>query len=133
MKNSYNLSDRASRYFRKMPDKHVSHLYRSVIDFLSVHVVNNQDIVVLDGNRIFVPHGARKDIVRNLHDAHSASQLYYWPAMKSDIQSFFVACHACQEGRPLQPRHKLLPQSLYPQAMHPMRCIGLDLFSATVR
>lgn len=62
---------------------------------LSVRTVNNQGIVVLDGTRIVVPHAARKDIVRSLHAAHSgmtktlktASQLYYWPAMKSDIQS----------------------------------------------
>lgn len=76
---------KSGQSFRDKPDKHVSQLYKLVIDRLSIHSVNDSDIVVLDGTRILVLPAARKDIACNLHPAHSgltktiktASQLYY--------------------------------------------------------
>ena len=50
--------------------------------------------------------------------------------MRSDIKSFIEACIPCQESRPSLARQKLLAPSLPSEAMQPMRCVAVDLFSA---
>ena len=105
---------------------------------LSIRQVNGVDLVVLQGTRIVVPTSARKRVIRELHNAHSgltksimtAQQLYYWPGMRSDIKSFIDACVPCQQARPSLVRQKLLPPASPSDVIQPMRCVGIDLFTA---
>ena len=63
---------------------------------------------MLDGRRILVPKGARKNIIRELHRAHSgltktfkmAKQLYFWPNMKEELWKAIDTYQHCQEDRP---------------------------------
>ena len=108
---------------------------------LSVHIIDNTELVILQGMRIVVPFPARKLVIRELHNVHSgltktlltAQQRYYWPSMRSDIKTYIDACIPCQQARLLQPRQKLLPPALPSQALQPMRSVSLDLFSASVK
>ena len=124
--------------FNSTEQTHIAKLYRNVMNDLSIREINGVDVVMLQGTRIVVPSSARKRVIRELHHAHSGltksfltvQQLYYWPGMRSDIKSFIDACVPCQEARPSLARQKLLPPALPSEAIQPMRCVALDLFSA---
>ena len=124
--------------FGKSDKDNIAKLYRGVLDDLSVRDVEGNKLVMLNGTRIVVPAAARQGVVRELHKSHSgitktfltAQQLYYWPGMRSDIKSFIDACIPCQESRPSLARQKLLTPSPPSEAIQPMRCVAVDLFSA---
>ena len=129
---------KGNQCFSKISDNHIVKLFHGVMDDLSVRMVDNTDLVVMQGTRIVVPFPARKLVIRELHNAHSglmksiltAQQLYYWPGMRSDIKSYIDACVPCQQARPSQPRQKLLPPASPSLALQPMRSVSLDLFAA---
>ena len=118
--------------FNHTEQTHIAKLYRNVMNDLFIRKINGVDVVMLQGT------SARKRVIRELHHAHSrltnslltAQQLYYWPGMRSDIKSFIDACVPCQEARPSLARQKLLPPATPSDAIQPMRCVGIDLFSA---
>ena len=91
----------------------------------------------MDGVRIVIPRPARKAIIDELHRAHSgltktykiATQLFYWPGMKSDIKNKIDSCEACQEQRPSLTRPKL-EDNAPSKATTPMKHVATDLFDA---
>ena len=77
---------------------------------------------MLNGRRIMVPKGARRNIIKELHRAHSgmtktfktAGQLYFWTNMKEELRKAIDACQHCQEDRPTKARpilNGLLPSA----------------------
>ena len=92
---------------------------------------------MLDGTRIIIPDDAVKDIVNELHRAHSgtekmyktASQLYYWQGMKNSIRQKLDGCSSCMESRPRQTRPTVTMRASS-AAIEPMRHMGIDLFDA---
>ena len=95
---------------------------------------DNAPLVVVDGRRILVPEGHRREILRRLHASHSgesktlqnARKLYSWPGMKNQIIQMTRNCGPCQELRPSQPRE---PFRVDPMgATSPMEALGMDLF-----
>ena len=84
---------------RNLPPDHPGRLYKADWNLLAV----DQDLITL-GERIIIPKGARKDILKLLHVAHLgkrktlalASNLYYWKNMVKDITELIDNCEECQ-------------------------------------
>ena len=87
--------------------------------------------VLLDGQRIVVPQGNRKEILQRLHipqtgitkTRKAAGELYFSPGISSDIKNMIDCCQTCQESRPSS---GLVFNSINVNA--PMDKIGVDLF-----
>ena len=83
-----------------------------------------------------MPRHKREAILSLLHAGHSgiaktATQLYYWPNMKTDIEHSVANCSSCQANRQSNPRPKLDSVCLPEDAKQPMLHAACDLFSAT--
>ena len=94
--------------------------------------------LVLDGSRLVVPTHKRDAILALLHVGHSgiaktyrpATQLYYWPKMKKDIERSIASCTPCQEQRQSNARQSMGEVNLPSKAKQPMLHTACDLFSA---
>ena len=92
----------------------------------------SEDILIVDGNKLYLPPGSRKDILRQLHEGHcgyhktlqTARSLYFWPSMKYDIKAMIDTCEPCQRLRPSKPVEPFI-QTV---AEFPMEHISIDLF-----
>ena len=87
-----------------------AYAYRRVMDQLCVETYREQDVLVYDGCRLVVPAHKREAILSLLHAGHSgiaktyktATQLYYWPSMKTDIEQSVANCSPCQAPKQSQ-------------------------------
>ena len=94
--------------------------------------MTDDGIIMIDGSRIYIPSGARKDILHQLHKGHcgygktlqTAWKLYYWPSMKYDIRSLIDNCEKCQQLLPSKPVEPFIAT----KAEFPMDMISTDLF-----
>ena len=101
--------------FKQLPGHHPACKLLIVCDQLSIAKLGETYVILLDGRRIVVPKGARKNIIKELHCAHSgltktfkmAKQLYFWPNRKEELCKAIDACQHCQEDRPTQARPTL--------------------------
>ena len=81
-----------------------AYAYQRVMDQLCIETYRGQDVLVLDGCRLVVPTHRIKAILLLLHEGHSgiaktyrtATQLYFWPNMKADIEQSMANCYPCQ-------------------------------------
>ena len=113
-----------------LPSYHPGRQLGSVWSQLSV---NKLGLIILDGNRIFVPKSQRKGLLQNIHAAHCgtgktnrrAKQLYFWRGMTSDIN---LLVHACETCRPFLPSQGKEPVISGTTATGPMTDVGTDLF-----
>ena len=88
-----------------------AYAYRRVMDQLCIETYWDQDVLVLDGCRLVVPTHRRNAILLLLHAGHSgiaktyrtATQLYFWPNMKGDIEQSVANCS------PYQAQHQSNP------------------------
>ena len=82
-----------------------AYMYRRILDLLCIETYQGQDVLVYDGCRLVVPRHKRPAILALLHAGHSgiaktyrtATQLYYWPSMKADIEQSVANCSSCQQ------------------------------------
>ena len=66
--------------------------------------VEEDGLILLDARRIYIPIGARQDILPELHKAHcglektlaTARKMYFWPGMRGQIKQMVQKCEACQ-------------------------------------
>ena len=80
--------------FMRLPGHHPARKLLNVCDQLSIEKLGETDVIMLDGRRIVVPKGTRRNIIKELHRAHSgttktfktARQLYFWPNMKEELR-----------------------------------------------
>ena len=111
---------------KNLPPNHPGRMYKSDWDLLAI----NDDLITI-GDRIVIPKGARKDIMRVLHIPHLgknktvalARSLYYWKQMTKDIEQLIDECERCQIHGNLQQK-ETLKQTF---AEHPMQMNSLDL------
>ena len=88
-------------------------------------------IILVDGDKIYLPPGARANTLQCLHERHcgygktiqTARSLYYWPSMKHDIRNIIDNCKACQQLRPSKPLKPFITTS----ANFLMEQISIDL------
>jgi len=115
----------------KMNDEQKSGPYKKVWDELNV--VEEQGYkMLLMGDRLVVPEGARKSLLRFLHIPHagvnktitSAKRAFYWPSLSNDIGEIVKNCDICQRAKPSQ-RQEPMRETV---ARVPMEKLGADLF-----
>ena len=90
-------------------------------------------LILVGGERIFVPQSARKAVIDILHEGHpgvakmtkKANQFYFWPGLNNECELKVKSCLECTKLAPSQKKHELTPES----ALAPMSHIGVDLFS----
>ena len=95
-------------------------------------------MLVYDGCRLVVPTHRQSTILSLLHAGHSgiaktyktATQLYYWPSMKTDIERSVANCSPCQAQWQSNPRPKMDAVNLTGDVKQPMLHTVCDLFSA---
>ena len=80
--------------FKNLPGHHPAR------KLLSIEKLGETDVIKLNSRRILVPKEARRNIIKELHRAHSgltktfktAKQLYLWPNMKEELCKAIDAC-----------------------------------------
>ena len=90
-------------------------------------------LILVGGERIFVPQSARKAVIDILHEGHpgaakmikKANQFYFWPGLNNECELKVKSCMECAKLAPSQKKHELSAES----AHAPMSHIGVDLFS----
>ena len=95
-------------------------------------MITDDGILLVDGDKIYVPPEARKATLHELHKSHcgyaktleTARTLYYWPSMKADIRTMIKCCEACQKLKPSKPAEPLKDTT----ATFPMEKKSIDLF-----
>ena len=93
-----------------IPPDHPARMYKADWNLLAV-----QEGLITLGDRILVPKGARKDILRSLHISHMgrnktnalAKSLYYWKHMARDIEQLVESCDKCQIHSSFQQKETL--------------------------
>ena len=113
---------------KDLPTDHPGTIFKGIWDFLCVDDRYN---LLLCNDRILVPKLARRGILEKLHGSHcgitktynNAKQLYFWPAMKSDIKNFVSSCEECIA---LLPSQSLEPK-IVTTASRPFEAVSIDL------
>ena len=90
-------------------------------------------LIVINGQRIYVPKSQRQFILNKLHAAHCGTQkttwrakeLYYWRGMSSDIKILVQNCDTCRPFLPSQSQEPIIAGT---SATGPMTDLGSDLF-----
>ena len=93
---------------KKLPATDPLGAYKSIWDDLSIY--DDQELILYQTDRIFVPKTDRKRILELLHRGHSgivktrqlARQLYFWPGLNNDVKQMVNTCSACFENLPQQ-------------------------------
>lgn len=83
--------------------------------------------------RIILPSTMRKDLVQKLHIAHQGMQqtkalarkLWYWPAMRQDVEQLVETCGTCQQFQPGNQREQLISHNI---PALPWLKVGADIF-----
>ena len=97
-------------YAKNLPPHHPGRKISSHWDKLSL----KDGLIIVDGRRIFIPSGARPELLKELHGSHSgygktlnlARRLYFWIGMVNDIKKVVDQCEECQTLRPSNPQKK---------------------------
>ena len=114
-----------------LPPDHPAREYKSHWDKLSV---SEDGLIIFDGCRLVIPISARSKVLEFLHQSHCgffkvkclAQELYFWPGMVPQIQSYISSCTACNRLQPSLPKEKLKLSS----SKFPFDFVGVDLFQA---
>ena len=101
--------------------------YFDVRDELTV-----DDGMVLKGNRIVVPKGLRRQMLRKAHDGHVGMEgslrrlreALYWPRMTVDAKQYVAQCDICQTIQDAPRKEPLIPHVV---PARPWAKIGVDL------
>ena len=116
---------------KSLPLTHPGRQLNSVWSQLSVD--DSLGLIILNGNRIFVPKSQRKGILNDIHAAHCgigktnwrAKELYFWRGMNSEINLLVHECEICRPFLPSQGKEPIIPGT---SATGPMTDVGSDLF-----
>ena len=104
--------------------------YANVKDYLTV-----QNGVIFNGDRIVIPQSMRKEIIRDIHTAHSgieacintARQYVYWPCITSQIKEHCAQCEICQST--INQNQQNEPLSSHNITSRPWQDISIDIFT----
>ena len=120
---------RHGRRLTDLPESHPARRLKQVWHRLSL---DEKGIIIVDGNKLYLPPGSRKSALAQLHKSHcgyaktlqTARALYFWPSMKHDIRAIIDNCEPCQRLRPSKPAEPFVTTT----ASFPMEQISIDLF-----
>ena len=120
---------RQGRRLADLPECHPARRLKQVWPRLSLE---NNGVIVVDGDKLYLPPGTRRETLAQLHEGHcgytkmlkTARALYFWPSMKYDIRSIVDNCEPCQRLQPSKPVEPFITTT----ASFPMEQISVDLF-----
>lgn len=106
------------------------YLLRQFINEMSIH--EDDQLILYQTDRIFVPAAERPRILQLLHLSHSgitktrqlAKQLYFWPSLSTDVKTMVQSCKSCQELLPSKPQEPFQET----KAEYPLELTSSDLF-----
>ena len=112
-----------------LPEDHPARRLKQVWEQMSL---SEDGLLVIDGDKLYIPPGAREDTLQKLHESHcgyaktlkTARGLYFWPSMKHDIRAKIDNCEKCQQLQPSKPVEPFKTT----MATFPMEHISIDLF-----
>ena len=120
---------RSKRGLRELPRDHPAQNLKQVWDSIGrIKMPNGEEMLILDSSRLFIPSGARQEVLETLHIAHlgmakmsfAARVHFFWPHMRRDIERLVQSCKACQVFSPSMLQHGEFPT-------RPMSQICLDI------
>jgi predicted Fe-S protein YdhL (DUF1289 family) len=90
--------------------------------------------LILKGDRLLIPRGLRKELIKEIHVAHSgvngcirrARELFYWPGMTSEIRDHVTQCELCRRHDRIQSKEPMILREL---PSRPWQMIAVDLFA----
>ena len=117
------------RHLANLPESHPARRLKQVWNRLSLE---ENGIIVVDGNKLYLPPSSRREALSQLHEGHcgyakmlkTARSIYFWPSMKYDIRSIVDNCEPCQRLQPSKPVEPFITTA----ASFPMEQISIDLF-----
>ena len=120
---------------KDLPVTHPARLLLSVWPRLSITTHGENELLTVDGRRVFPPATCRPKLLAALHRSHPgvtkmyelARQYYYWPGLHNDVKQMVADCTACHSHLPGQPNQPA-PVQLPSDAIRPMTHVGTDLF-----
>ena len=126
---------RSKRGLRELPRDHPAQSLKQVWDSIGrIKMPNGEKMMILDSSRLFIPSGARQEVLETLHIAHlgvakmssAARNNFFWPHMRRDIECVVQGCKACQVFSPSKPREEMMQHGEFPTRL--MSQICLDIF-----
>ena len=95
--------------FPAFPPSHPANQLKSVWAELSL-LDDEEETLMLIGDRIVVPRAARERVLQLLHVPHqgitrtraAAREAFFWPGMNNEVKQLIEACSKCQEDRASQ-------------------------------
>ena len=119
---------RHERRLADLPESHPVCRLKQVWHRLSL---DENGIIVVDGDKLYLPPGSRKNTLSQLHESHcgyaktlqTARSIYFWPSMKHDIRAIVDNCEPCQSLQPSKPVEPFIRTASFP-----MEQISIDLF-----
>ena len=120
---------RQGKLIKNLPPSHPDKGLNNVWDKLTI---SDDNLILLDTSRIFVPKPCQRRIIQLLHKSHCeitktlalARKFYFWPSLKNDISNAINSCEQCQYLRPSLPTNIEVNTT----ARKPMEKVSVDLF-----
>ena len=120
---------KGGKLLQDLPPDHPARRIKDVWHRLSL---TDDNILMVDGTRIYIPLAARAGTLNDLHCSHcgfvktvqTARGLYYWPSLRQDLKNLIENCEPCQTLRPSKPAETLINTT----ASFLMEKISMDLY-----
>ena len=131
---------RSKRGLRELPRDHPAQALKQVWDSLGkIKMPNGEEMMILDSTRLFIPAGAREEVLETLHIAHlgvakmcsAARNLFYWPHLRRDIERVVQGCEACQVYSPSKPREEMMQHWNFPTRAMSQLCFDIFFYKGS--
>ena len=130
--NEYRQIIEAFKQGRRLADLPESHPARRLKQVWNQLSLEENGIIIVDGNKLYLPPSSRREALTQLHEGHcgyakmlkTAREIYFWPSMKYDIRSIVDNCEPCQRLQPSKPVEPFITTT----ASFPMEQVSIDLF-----
>ena len=120
----------------KLQRDHPAHCLKGVWHQLSLYDDHKYTLIMVDGQRIFVPEGARRKLLHLWHNSHAgenkiqmlAKSSFYWPFMRNEITQLVQSCSSCMKTMPSK-CHRPRKGGTSILKLKPMDEVAFDLFT----
>ena len=76
-------------------------------EWSKLEVLQGTNLLVLDGQRIYLPEECRQEVIETIHTSHGKApmmgttirELYFWPRQRQQLQEHAENCDICLEFR----------------------------------
>ena len=130
------LALRNGRDLKQLQQSHPARCLKGVWHQLSLYDDHEYTLIMVDGQKIFVPEGARRKLLHLWHNSHAgekkiklmAQSSFYWPHMSNEIKQLVQSCSSCMRNLPSK-CHKPKKGGTSILKLNPMDEVSFDLFT----